>query len=134
MEPEGVMTAIEDARAALVYYESGIDHSGESLTGEGPLKFPAPDPVERDAGRRLATAIRTLIAEHDRLTADLALYQEHAGLTFPRPLKFAPTTDAQVDAAYDAFYESIHSAGVYGQWRTGIRAALEAARDAGDAS
>lgn len=47
---------------------------------------------------RRADAVDALIAEHERLAADLALYQEHAGLTFPRPLKFEPPTDEEYQA------------------------------------
>lgn len=80
-------------------------------------------------------ALRALIAEHERLAADLELYQEHAGLTFPRPLKVEPVTDEQIEAAQDAFHEFVFgpreqplSPRERGITRQAWRVALEAAR------
>jgi hypothetical protein len=55
-----------------------------------------------------ASDLRALIAEHERVTADLAMYQDHAGLTFPRPLKFEPPTDDEREALTLAFFEWIN--------------------------
>jgi hypothetical protein len=66
------MTAIEDAEAAANDLRDVNCEDRADMIG---------------AIDRAETALRALIAKYERLTADLALYQDHAGLTFPRPLE-----------------------------------------------
>ncbi|WP_137843825.1 hypothetical protein [Microbacterium sp. 2FI] len=112
------MTELDNARAAL----------NDAAQAKALRVIPSPD--------RLVSALQALVAEHERLTTDLALFQEHAGLTFPRPLKFEPITDAQVEAALSAWVESAIGGASFDAMadylrvrnRRRMRAALEAAR------
>lgn len=144
------MTALDDARATRARIDDRLTASrlGRSLTRE----------MDQDmlALKEAGAALDTLIAERFESAGDdredLAYlitarrFQERGlrgvigepDIALARPLadfllaegfhRQGPITDAQVDAAYDAFYEAIQTAGTYGQWRNGIRAALEAAR------
>jgi hypothetical protein len=81
------MTAIEDARAVAADLDRAVDACDIWAAWTHMAAC-------RDA-------LRDLISEHERLTAELALYEEHAGLTFPRPLK-REEAERQAKAERDA--------------------------------
>lgn len=88
---EDGMSVENEAREALAWYESGIGKTG--LTGEGPLQFPAPDLRERDAGRRVARALRVLLDSRlvtDEEALDEAERMVRHELLSPRPVTAQP--------------------------------------------
>lgn len=109
------MTALEGARRAVDQF----DQYKRTLSG-------------RVSADDLADHLRALIAE-------LALYHDHAGLTFPRPLVQGPLTDAQVEAAAVQLFDDVWATDPMAEgdswegadqdsYRQAARRALEAAR------